>query len=209
MKPYIRFTFAFLLSLSAGTALAQTKTGSLHGVVVDSAQRVPLIGATVTVASLFDTVTVITDRQGAFSIGRIRDTLVRTRISYIGYRDFSSRVRIEPKGTRMDTVALGTADYQLEAAVVQGERPLMGQRGDTLIYHAEAIRVLPGDESMQLVLRMPGMEVKDGKITVMGKVVERTYVDGRPLFGENSESALQYLEARDVIEAYVMEQINE
>ncbi len=135
-----------LLSLSAGTALAQTKTGSLHGVVVDSAQRVPLIGATVTVASLFDTVTVITDRQGAFSIGRIRDTLVRTRISYIGYRDFSSRVRIEPKGTRMDTVALGTADYQLEAAVVQGERPLMGQRGDTLIYHAEAIRVLPGDE---------------------------------------------------------------
>ena len=209
MKPYIRFTFAFLLSLSAGTALAQTKTGSLHGVVVDSAQRVPLIGATVTVASLFDTVTVITDRQGAFSIGRIRDTLVRTRISYIGYRDFSSRVRIGPKGTRMDTVALGTADYQLEAAVVQGERPLMGQRGDTLIYHAEAIRVLPGDESMQLVLRMPGMEVKDGKITVIGKVVERTYVDGRPLFGENSESALQYLEARDVIDIQVYEELVE
>ena len=209
MKPYIRFTFAFLSLLSAGTALAQTKTGSLHGVVVDSAQRVPLIGATVTVASPFDTVTVITDRQGAFSIGRIRDTLVRTRISYIGYRDFSSRVRIEPKGTRMDTVALGTADYQLEAAVVQGERPLMGQRGDTLIYHAEAIRVLPGDESMQLVLRMPGMEVKDGKITVMGKVVERTYVDGRPLFGENSESALQYLEARDVIDIQVYEELVE
>ena len=209
MKPYIRFTFAFLSLLSAGTALAQTKTGSLHGVVVDSAQRVPLIGATVTVASPFDTVTVITDRQGAFSIGRIRDTLVRTRISYIGYRDFSSRVRIGPKGTRMDTVALGTADYQLEAAVVQGERPLMGQRGDTLIYHAEAIRVLPGDESMQLVLRMPGMEVKDGKITVMGKVVERTYVDGRPLFGENSESALQYLEARDVIDIQVYEELVE
>lgn len=62
---------------------------------------------------------------------------------------------------------------------------------------------------MQLVLRMPGMEVKDGKITVMGKVVERTYVDGRPLFGENSESALQYLEARDVIDIQVYEELVE
>lgn len=177
--------------------------------VVDSAEREPLIGATVIVRSAKDSAMTITDSKGAFLFSRLRDTLVTTEITYLGYKNFVQKIKVDlKKGTNLDTVILGTTSYTLDAAVIQGERPLMRMSGDTLVYNAESIPVLPGDETMELIMRLPGFNTEDG-IKVSGKTVERTYVDGKPLFGEDAETALKYLEAREVVDIQVYEELIE
>ena len=151
----------------------------------------------------------ITDSKGAFLFSRLRDTLVTTEITYLGYKNFVQKIKVDlKKGTNLDTVILGTTSYTLDAAVIQGERPLMRMSGDTLVYNAESIPVLPGDETMELIMRLPGFDTEDG-IKVSGKTVERTYVDGKPLFGEDAETALKYLEAREVVDIQVYEELIE
>ena len=53
------------------------------------------------------------------------------------------------------------------------------------------------------------MELKEGEVRFMGKTIERTYVDGRPLFGENARSALDFLAANDVVDIQVYDELPE
>ena len=207
--PMSRITLLLLSFLSLAPLLrttAQSVPRTLRGVVVDSAERTPLVGAAVLVVSPRDTVHVISDSRGRFSVPRLRDTSVLVSVSYLGYRNV--RFRTEPTG-KDDTIALGKIPLHMKEIVVQGMRPLMGESGDTIVYHPENIKVLPGDEALQIVTRLPGMDVSDDKITFMGKTVERTYVDGKPLFGEDARTALDYLEAREVVDIQVYEEMPE
>lgn len=199
-----------LLSLASVVRTAGQSVGhTLRGVVVDSAGREPLTGAAVLIVSPRDTVHVISDSRGRFSTTRLKDTSVLVSVSYLGYRSVRLRRVLTGKDTPPDTIALGKVPLGMKEIVIQGTRPLMGESGDTIVYHPESIKVLPGDEAMQIVTRLPGMTVSDGKITFMGKTVERTYVDGKPLFGEDARTALDYLEAKEVIDIQVYEEMPE
>lgn len=187
---------------------AQNPTGKLWGIVVDSANREPLIGATVIVHSPQDSITVISDSKGAFFISHIRDSLVTTDISYLGYKKYTQTFGIDPiRGSNIDTITLNPTVYMLNAAVIHGEKPFKRMSGDTLIFNAEAVPVLPGDETMILVNRIPGFKASKSGVTYAGKVIARTYVDGKPLFGKDASTALQYLEAHEVIDIQIYDEL--
>ncbi|HJB84103.1 MAG TPA: outer membrane beta-barrel family protein [Candidatus Alistipes merdigallinarum] len=82
----------------------------------------------------------------------------------------------------------------------------MRMSGDTLIFNAEAIPVLPGDETMILINRIPGFKASETGVTYAGRSIARTYVDGKPLFGNDASTALQYLEAHEVIDIQIYEE---
>ncbi|HJB84102.1 MAG TPA: carboxypeptidase-like regulatory domain-containing protein [Candidatus Alistipes merdigallinarum] len=75
---------------------AQNPTGKLWGIVVDSTNRDPLIGATVIVRSAQDSIMTISNSKGGFFISHIRDSLVTTEISYLGYKKIYSRGQNKP-----------------------------------------------------------------------------------------------------------------
>ena len=80
-----RITLLLLSFLSLAPLLrttAQSAPRTLRGVVVDSAERTPLVGAAVLVVSPRDTVHVISDSRGRFSVSRLRDTSVLVSVSY-------------------------------------------------------------------------------------------------------------------------------
>ena len=182
---------------------------SLEGVVADSAGSGPLVGASVLLMTPGDTLLKITDSRGVFRFESVRDSSARLRIGYLGYRGTTRNVSTTAGANRIDTVFLGEIPISLGEIVVRGRRPLMSERGDTIVYHAENVRVLPGDEALQIVRGLPGMELKEGEVRFMGKTIERTYVDGRPLFGENARSALDFLAANDVVDIQVYDELPE
>ena len=178
--------FRYLMLWALAALWAQTDlqgrppVRSLEGVVADSAGSGPLVGASVLLMTPGDTLLRITDSRGAFRFESVRDSSVRLRIGYLGYRGTTRNVSTTAGTNRIDTVFLGEIPISLGEIVVQGRRPLMSERGDTIVYHAENVRVLPGDEALQIVRGLPGMELKEGEVRFMGKTIERTYVDGRP-----------------------------
>ena len=96
------------------------------------------------------------------------------------------------------TVKLEPAAKEIEKVTVKADIPLYKLSGDTLIYNAAAVKTLEGDDAIRIVEQLPGIILNNNSISVLGKSVERTYVDGKLIFGESPMTALLNLTAADV-----------
>ena len=67
--------------------------------------------------------------------------------------------------------------------------------GDTLVYNADAFNVAQTESLRKLVEQLPGVEMKDGVITVHGKPVENLLISGKDFFNGNIQAALDNLPA--------------
>lgn len=87
---------------------------------------------------------------------------------------------------------------QLKEAVVKADVPPILHRKDTIIYNAAAVSLAEGENAMEILRQMPGVEIKGGKIYVEGKEVKRTYVNGRLIYGNDASSPLNSIDAQEV-----------
>ena len=72
------------------------------------------------------------------------------------------------------------------------------QRGDTIIFNAAAIKTMEGENALEILRDMPGVEVKDNAIFINGQQVKRAYVNGLLLFGNEPMAPLNSILAEDV-----------
>lgn len=56
------------------------------------------------------------------------------------------------------------------------------QKGDTLVYNAEAFKVLDGSTAEDLLTKMPGVVVEGGTVQAQGETVQKVLVDGKEFF---------------------------
>ena len=87
----------------------------------------------------------------------------------------------------------------MENAVVTANQPVLTMSGDTLVFHADAVRRMRGDFAIDLIAQMPGAEISDLGIKVGGKDVRRAYVNGVLVFGRDPMDAMRNLAAEEVI----------
>lgn len=95
---------------------------------------------------------------------------------------------------------------QLQEVVVKGKVPIVTIRQDTLIYNAAAVNTMDGDETMKILEQMPGVEAGSNEVSVMGKKITKTYIDGKLIFGHNPLAALKNLPAYDVVNIKVFDE---
>lgn len=188
-------------------AAAQTlrTTATLKGTVTDSLTREPLIHAVVRVAGVRDTLYTVTDREGAFAVSGLacpQDCLVT--ISFVGYGTHRAQAVIRQLTTDLGQIRLVQRSEEIESVVVRQRVPVMSMSGDTILYNPIAVQVLEGSDAIELVRRLPGLEVADdGRVTILGRPIDRTLVDGRDLFGRDPRDALMNLPAADVVKVQV------
>jgi hypothetical protein len=174
----------------------------ISGLVVDESDNTPLPGAHVSLMHMMDTTRVYhvtTNDEGRFSLIVNRGRYYPS-ISYVGYE---ANVPDEPfaaisSANDMGIIKLvrGTLLNEVE---ITGERPQMRVRGDTLDYDARAFRLNPDASAEDLIRRLPGVIVDQGRVSAQGEDVRRVYVDGREFFGDDPSIALRNLPA-EVIE---------
>lgn len=86
---------------------------------------------------------------------------------------------------------------RLEEVLVTGHRPSVEQRGDTVVFHADAFRLPQGAYLEALVRRIPGLQY-DGKtqtITYNGYTITEITLNGKEFFQGNRQIALENLPA--------------
>ena len=147
-----------------------------------------------------DTLTTKTDDQGRFSFSGIAAKNVTLSMVNDDYAPFSESFVLMP-GENVVIVPRQRKIETLDAASVTAEAPVMTMRGDTLIYHAAALRVEEGDYAIDLLRQMPGVEVNQttGEIKISGKNVARSYVNGALIFGLTPMDAMENLRAEQVV----------
>ncbi|WP_418990900.1 carboxypeptidase regulatory-like domain-containing protein [Alistipes sp.] len=199
--PLFRYLFLTALLAGGGRGFAQQDgTASLRGRVADSLLGAGLSGAVVSATDGRDTLLVTSDRTGAF---RFRGLRLQGRYTvsarFLGYRSASQRVLLASPDCDMGVLALAPDSTLIDEVVVRSRVPVMTLRGDTAQYNAAAVKVMEGSETIELVRKLPGLEVlDDGNVSYRNKLVEETRVDNRLLFGTDPRDALQNLPAADV-----------
>lgn len=191
-----------LLFLTAAASFG--KGIKYSGYVADSISHSPIIGAVAMIFSQTDTLYATTDEEGGFVFPEAPDTPVVFEISHISYAPF--RIETSLKPGQPELFFLERQDRTLKNAIVTSSAPVFTFDGDTLIYNVAATQEIFDGEMLGDVLgKLPAVE-NDGLLKIMGKAVSRAYINGRLIFGENTDDALRYLSGKEVISIKVYDE---
>ncbi|MBO9151138.1 outer membrane beta-barrel protein [Chitinophaga sp. GCM10012297] len=194
--------------MTGSAAVAQQRT-QLKGSVADSASKEMLEMATVSVQDAKDSSLItytLTDNKGAFRLsGLPANKPVRLLVSYTGYRTFSKILGAD-RTDDAGNIHLAMAATELNTVVVEGDRPPIAIRKDTIEFNAAAFKTKPNAVVEDLLKKLPGVEVdENGGIKVNGKTVSRILVDGKEFFGNDPKLATKNLPSAIVDKVQVVD----
>lgn len=120
-------------------------------------------------------------------------------ISAPGYQTESINVNLDSIPSRQYVVDLGSfylkpPARELGEIVVKASLVKFYNKGDTLVYNADAFKLAHGSMLDALIEQLPGVELTDdGRIFVRGKFVESLLLNGKEFLGANNQILLNNL----------------
>ncbi len=93
-----------------------------------------------------------------------------------------------------------TFDTKIKDIDVKTRATRAEQKGDTLVYNAEAFKVLEGSTAEDLLAKMPGVVVEGGTVQAQGETVQKVLVDGKEFFEGDVNLAIRNIPS-DVIKS--------
>ena len=166
----------------------------------------PLQSANVKITLMGDTTEVTgtsVDRDGYFwnytsRRDRLKDTRIRVTISYLGMETYDSiyspkakrESGIQTFTVKIDSLVLHSNPLTTEEVEIVAELQRMYQRGDTVIFNADAYEMPTGSVLLDLVRRLPGLKYSDGKMTYLGRDINEIRLNGDQFFKRDMSIAL-------------------
>lgn len=189
--------FLLLILMAFNAALRAQGEATVSGTVTDRTAGEPLPAATVSIAPVSDTSAktyTSTDGEGVFSFRAMAVGEYVVSVSYVGYKPMEKKVRITDKQQSYTLRIVLEEDAQLLGEVsVQGRATRAEQRGDSLMYNAEAFQVMEGSSAEDLLAKMPGIVVEGGTVQAQGEQVQKVLVDGKEFFDGDVNLAIKNL----------------
>lgn len=165
---------------------------TLTGRIVGGEEKEILPGAYIYLGEKKVAVTT-TDEKGRFVVPKLEATDLLVSVSYIGYQSFSKSYEL--KGN-LDIGEICLQPTILEEVVISATPPLAIQRGDTTQFNAGAVKLAVDADLEDLLKKLPGFEIVDGKIMAQGKEVTKLYIDGMEYSFNDPAAALKNLPAK-------------
>lgn len=186
----VRFVFLGVALLCSLSVFAQT----LSGVVTDQKSREGLISATVQLIAGDGKINYTsTDLKGMFQFKKLPAGTYTLQISYVGYKTYKEAVIIPSSGEKKVNVTMREDVNLLDEVSVNARATRAEQKGDSLLYNAEAFKVMQGSSAEDLLAKMPGIVVEGGSIQAQGEEVKKVLVDGKEFFDGDVNLAIKNL----------------
>jgi len=150
-----------------------------------------------------------TNNQGWFQLTKIKPGNYILKITSVGYREYDQLVKMESKDIILKNIKLEEDVRMLKEFDVKGTAAQVVVKGDTLEYNATAFKTQENAVAEELLKKLPGVEIVDGKITVNGQEVKKIRVDGKKFFDGDIEMATKNLPAEMIEKIQVLEQKSE
>jgi hypothetical protein len=199
---------AILLLLLTVNILPQNY--SLRGTVADSADRKPLSSANVILTSNRDSTVIgtATDSKGTFIFNNLPQGGYTLKISYVGYVTHTERIRLR-NSVDLQQILLSPGESSLDDVEITSRRVPIVQNADTTEYSADAFKTHKDADAEDLVGKLPGVTVVDGKVKAHGEEVKKVLVDGRSFFGDDPTAVLRNLPAEIIEKIQVFDEQSE
>jgi len=149
------------------------------------------------------------DPDGNFKIENIQPGNFIIKISYLGFDDVFLNKEITNASLSLGKLVIKEKALKLkEITVVSTMTPVL-QIGDTTQINAGAFKTNPDANAEDLVTKMPGITIIDGKVQAQGENVQKVLVDGREFFGDDANAVLKNLPAEVIDKIQIFDKKSE
>lgn len=209
---------------------AQDSIISLHGKVYDYSSRIQLPGSLVEVLSAKDSTIIVSkiasnkNQNGSktwyesdyyFNLPRVKASYI-LRFSKEGYTPTYMNLNINKFYKRelfrdiADVYLKQSKTTHLKEVTVTVTKIKFYNKGDTLVYNADAFQLAEGAMLDDLIRQLPGAELrKNGQIYVNGKFIESLLLNGKNFFKGNNQLMLENLPTYMIKDIKVYDKLGE
>lgn len=152
-----------------------------------------------------DSLWTTTNTHGLFTFKDIKPGKINLKAFLVGYKPIAAEYEVVA-GENVIFLTMERDMEYLNAAKVTAEGELVKMKGDTTVYNTRLLTTMEGDNAAELFLQLPGASMSNGKVTINGKQIKRTYINGILIYGDNPNSALNALLAEEVTSMKVYEE---
>jgi hypothetical protein len=165
-------------------AIAQEKVDThVSGVILDEKQQ-PLPFAAIVLKAKHDstvTKTALSEINGKFMLSNVPIGIFLLEITMLGYETYRKEIEsvAVARDSELGNIQLKPAAKNLSAVTISGQKPFIEQRADKIVINLND-RLTGGSSLMEVMDRLPGVQINpDNMIYLNGRNV-RIYIDGKP-----------------------------
>jgi hypothetical protein len=149
---------------------------------------------------------VVTETDGRFIFRNVPKGGYKIKATFLGFEEFTREVTISNADINIGTVKLTSGTQILKEVEIKDRLPMAGQKSDTVLFNADAFKVMKDASASELVEKIPTVTVESGQVKAQGENVRQVLVDGRPFFGNDPNAALRNLPAEVVERIQIFDQ---
>ncbi len=189
-----------------GKASPKVGYGKFSGTVVDEANE-PVPFATIKLVSAADDKLIngtIAEEDGKWVIKSVPEGEFKISISFIGYQTIDQgpfKVTGKGESYNLGPIALASSSTELDEVVVEGQRELIEDKVDRIVYNAEQDLTTAGGDASDVLRRVPLLSVDlDGNVSLRGSSNITVLIDGKPstITAGNLADALKQIPADEI-----------
>ena len=185
----VRFiVLALFLAIAADQTFAQAPAqgnSKISGIVLDSAAAKGVEFASIALFNVADNKAIdgtTADEKGKFVISKVAPGSYKLMISFIGYKDKSVNVKVEKgKDVELGSVQLASSVQNLQEVTITGEKSLIEEKVDRMVFNAEKDITSKGGDASDLLRKVPMLSVDlDGNVSLRGSSNIKVLINNKP-----------------------------
>ena len=152
---------------------------------------------------------VLSDNKGVARFSDVRSGKYEIKGELLGYEPCTRQIEVGSKNVDLGKVEMKVQATFLEGAVVTDVGNQIVVKGDTVEHNVAMMNITDNEVLEDVLKRLPGIEVEDGKIMANGKQIKKITVDGKTFFLDDPQLASKNLPAKIIEKVKVIEKKSE
>ena len=207
------FKYSFFIGCFIALGIgARAQVGTVLGKVTENKKNASLPGASIQlidVSKKENKFYEASNYDGGFIIKNVPYGNYQLKITYVGHEEWNRKITIEKSKVDLGRITLLAKTKLLSAVNITKEASSAIQKGDTTQFNASSYKTNPDANAENLLEKMPGMVMTEGKLQAQGEDVKEVLVDGQPFFGDDPNAALKNIPAEIIKKIQVFDKQSE
>jgi len=211
------FILGFLTNLNAqfpmgGAGKGPVIKGKITGKLQDSLSKETVGFATLAIKKAGSSIIldgILSEENGDFKFEAVKTGKYDIYISFLGYNEKKVTIETTLKNPdiNLGTIPLVSSSYLLDAVEITGEKVLVENRADKLVFNAENDASIAGGDATDVLRKVPMLSVDlNGNVSLRGSQNVRILINGKPsgMFSSNVADALKMFPADQIKQVEVI-----
>ena len=173
------------LFLTISNLLAQEKTGSVTGKIIDSKTKEGIGFSTVKIKNAYQIIaSAMTKEDGSFSFSNLELKPYIVEINFVGYKKYVENIELSEtkKTASIGTITLESESKEIEGVTIVKERSTIEQKADRKVVNVGKDLIASGATASEIFNNIPTVSIdpQTKELSLRGNSNVRVFVDGKP-----------------------------